>query len=295
MGFFDRFFHPNTTNEPFVDSPMRDNWYQASSYWPSSFALITTVDAEGNTNIGPYQLTFPFEVIGGRSFIVCSRQNSNTETNIHQVKKCALNFVEFDKSWIKKIVRLGYPGQTTLEKMEDNPFTLIDSPTEGRAEDPLFPKILKEAFQVYECTLDSEQSIRDDGKTPEYMVLRIENTLLKKTWQENIENGTTRMPRMPIAYGFRDGHKFWFAEHKKPFWVPTPTDKGPKEESVLYEANRLEPDSVKFTRAACKQLTGVPKPFIKTVLKGIIKQAKADGVALVDEDYVKKINDERNS
>ncbi|MDG2154854.1 MAG: hypothetical protein P8M26_02805, partial [Gammaproteobacteria bacterium] len=65
--------------------------------------------------------------------------------------------------------------------------------------------------------------------------------------------------------------------------------------SVLYEANRLEPDSVQFTRAACKQLTGVPKPFIKTVLKGIIKQAKADGVALVDEDYVKKINDERNS
>ena len=180
MGFFDRFFHPNTTNEPFVDSPMRDNWYQASSYWPSSFALITTVDEEGNTNIGPYQLTFPFEVIGGRSFIVCSRQGSNTETNIHKVKKCALNFVEFDKSWIKKIVRLGYPGQTTLEKMEDNPFTLIDSPTEGRAQDPLFPKILKEAFQVYECTFDSEQSIRDDGKTPEYMVLRIDNILLKK-------------------------------------------------------------------------------------------------------------------
>ena len=141
---------------------------------------------------------------------------------------------------------------------------------------------------------DSEQPIRDDGKSPEYMVLRIENILLKETWQKNIENGSSRMPHMPIAFGFRDGHKFWFAEHKKPFWVPTPTDLGPKEESILYEANRIDADNVTFTREACKELTGVPKPFIKTVLKGIIKTAKADGITLVDVDYVKKINDERN-
>ena len=67
MGLLDIFRgHPNTINESFVESPMRDNWYQASSYFPSPFALITTVSETGETNIGPYQLTFPFEVIGGR-------------------------------------------------------------------------------------------------------------------------------------------------------------------------------------------------------------------------------------
>ncbi len=294
MGFFERFFHPSTVNENFVDSPLRDNWYQASSYWPSSFALITTVSESGETNIGPYQLSFPFEVIGGRSFLVCSRQGSNTDQHIKRTGKCAMNFVEFDRKNLKTIVDLGYPGQTTEEKMQDNPYTLINSPTAGReADGKTYPHILKEAFQVYECTWDSEQPIRDDGKTPEYFVLRIENILLKETWARNLEEGTKRMPNMPITFGFRDGQKFWFTEIKKPFWFPTPTDKGPKEESVLYEANRLDPD-VQFTRGAAKQLTGVPKPFIKTVLKGIIKRAKADGVTEIDRDYVVKINEERN-
>ena len=43
-----------------------------------------------------------------------------------------------------------------------------------------------------------------------------------------------------------------------------------------------------------KQLTGVPKPFIKTVLKGIVKQAKADGVTEIDKAYVEKLNSDRN-
>ena len=173
MGLLDIFRrHPNTVNEPFVDSPMRDNWYQASSYFPSPFALITTVSEDGETNIGPYQLTFPFEVIKGRSFMLCSRQNSNTDHNLKRTKKCSLNYIEFDKRNIKKIVNMGYPGQTTEEKMKDNPYTLIDSPTEGRAADgKIYPHILKEAFQVYECTVDVAQPTRDDGNTPEYFVL----------------------------------------------------------------------------------------------------------------------------
>jgi len=296
MGLLDIFRrHPNTINEKFVESPMRDNWYQASSFYPSPFALITTVDEEGKTNIGPYQLTFPFEVIKGRSFMLCSRQNSNTDRHLKRAKVCALNFVEFDKAKLKKIVGLGYPGQTTEEKMLDSPYTLIDSPTPGReADGDRFPKIIKEAFQAYECVVDVEQPIRADGDTPEYFVLKIEKILMKETWQRNIANGITQLPNMPIAYGFRDGSKFWFAELKKPFWFPNPTDKGSKEESILYEANRLDPETVQFIREACKQLTGVPKPFIKTVLKGIIKRANQDGVALVDIDYVKKINAERD-
>ena len=274
---------------------MRDNWYQASSYYPSPFALITTVDESGATNIGPYQLTFPFEVIKGRSFMLCSRQNSNTDRYLKRTGVCALNYVEFDKRKLENIVSLGYPGQTTEEKMRDNPYTLIDSPTPGReADGKRFPKIIKEAFQVYECAVDVAQPIRDDGNTPEYFVLRIERILMKETWQKNLADGATVLPNMPLAYGFRDGAKFWFAEHRKPFWFPIPTDKGPKEENVLYEANRLDPDNVQFTRAACKQLTGIPRPFLKTALKGIIKRAKDDGVQLIDEDYIRKLNAERD-
>jgi hypothetical protein len=297
MGLLDIFRgHPNTINEKFVESPMRDNWYQASSYYPSPFALITTVDENGKTNIGPYQLTFPFEVIKGRSFMLCSRKDSNTDQHLQRTKVAALNFVEFDKGNLKKIVDMGYPGQTTEEKMQDNPYTLVDSPTPGRESDgDRFPQIIKEAFQVYEVAVDSEQPIRNDGNTPSYFVLRIEKILMKETWQKNLADGVTQLPNIPLAYGFRDGARFWFAEHKKPFFFPTPTNKGPKEESILYEANRLDPESVQFTRDACKQLTGVPRPFIKTALKGIIKRAKEDGVALVDEDYVKKINAERNA
>ena len=272
---------------------MRDNWYQASSYWPSSFSLITTVSEDGSTNIGPYQLTLPLEVIKERSFLVCSRKGSNTETNLHRNPKCALNFIEFNRKQLGKIVGLGYPGQTTEEKMADSPFTLIESPTPGRGSADGCPLIIKEAFQVHEAHWDESFRIKDDGKTPEYLVLRIENILLKETWAKNIENGTRRMPNMPITFGFRDGEKFWFAERKNAFWFPTPTDKGPKEESVLYEANRIDPE-VRFTREACKQLTGVPKPFIKTVLKGIIKQARERGVTEIDREFVEMLNKERD-
>ena len=41
----------------------------------------------------------------------------------------------------------------------------------------------------------------------------------------------------------------------------------------MYIANRLD-EEVTFTENACKQLTGIPKVFVKTALKGIIKEAK---------------------
>jgi hypothetical protein len=61
----------------------------------------------------------------------------------------------------------------------------------------------------------------------------------------------------------------------------------------MYEANRIDPD-VSFTRDACRQLTGVPKPFIKTVLKGIIKQAKERGITEIDSEFVLKLQKERD-
>ena len=86
---------------------MRDNWYQRCSYLGSTFALITSVSEDGQTNIGPYQLSFPFEVNTGRSWMVISRNTSNTATNVHRTHKCALNFIEYDEEQIKTILKFG--------------------------------------------------------------------------------------------------------------------------------------------------------------------------------------------
>ena len=86
----------SSSADNFVSSPMRDNWYQRCSYLGSTFALITSVSEDGQTNIGPYQLSFPFEVNTGRSWMVISRSTSNTATNVHRTHKCALNFIEYD-------------------------------------------------------------------------------------------------------------------------------------------------------------------------------------------------------
>ena len=50
---------------------------------------------------------------------------------------------------------------------------------------------------------------------------------------------------------------------------------------------------MQFTREACKKLTGIPRPFVKTALKGIIKRALEEGVSEVDEAFVEKLNKER--
>jgi flavin reductase (DIM6/NTAB) family NADH-FMN oxidoreductase RutF len=269
---------------------MRDNWYQASSYWPSSFALVTTVDESGVTNVAPYQLTMPFDVIGGRALLLISRPDSNTAHNLRRTGIASLNYVECTRSELKRIVTLGYPGQSAQDKVADNPFTLVPSPTPERAPDAeRFPPILDEAFQVYECVVDPSQQLGTEGQPPAYFVLRIERILLRQRWAHNIETGAKRMPRMPITFGFRGGEDFWFAQVRRPFRLKTPRDRGPKEEAILYEANRIDPD-VQFTREACQRLTGIPKPFVKSALRSMVAQAKDKGVGLIDVDFVEEVN-----
>lgn len=281
-------------NAGFVASPMRDNWYQASSYYVSSFALITTVAEDGRTTIGPYQLSFPFEVIERRSWMVVSRPGSNTDRNVKRTHKCALNFIEYDKAQIETVLKFGYPGQTPEEKMAYNCFELIDSPTPGRESSDIYPQIIKDAYQVYECTLDVERIeqnpiLRDSVSS--HLLLNIDNILLKERWKDNLEGGGTTMPEAALTYGFRGATKFWFGEVQEPYALPIP-DLGPKHEVVMYEANRLD-DEVRFTEDACKQLTGIPRAFLVNALQGIVAVAKKRGVTKVDLEFVKALNAER--
>lgn len=278
----------------FVSSPMRDNWYQRCSYLGSTFALITSVDEAGQTNIGPYQLSFPFEVNTRRSWMVISRSTSNTAANVKRNLKCALNFIEYDKDQIETVLKFGFPGQTTAEKMAYNTFTLIDSPTPGREPDNRHPQIIAEAYQVYECTLDVERInenpiLRDSPSA--HLLLNIDNILVADEWLGPLDGSEDKMPNIAMTYGFRGGNTFWFGEPKSAYKLPIP-DMGANHELVHYEANRLD-DEVRFTMEACKQLTGIPNNFVRTVLEGIVKQAKARGVVKVDEDFVLALNKER--
>jgi flavin reductase (DIM6/NTAB) family NADH-FMN oxidoreductase RutF len=273
---------------------MRDNWYQRSSYLGSTFALITSVDEAGQTNIGPYQLSFPFEVNTGRSWMVISRSTSNTATNVQRRLKCALNFIEYDKEQIETVLKFGFPGQTTAEKMAYNTFTLIDSPTPGREPDERHPQIIAEAYQVYECTLDVERInenpiLRDSPSA--HLLLNIDNILIAEEWVGPLDGSEDKMPHIAMTYGFRGGNTFWFGEPQTAYKLPIP-DMGANHDLVHYEANRLD-DEVRFTMEACKQLSGIPNNFVRTVLEGIVKQAKARDVTLVDEEFVLALNKER--
>jgi len=284
----------NTASDPFISSPLRDNWYQASSFYGSSFALITSVNEAGVTSIGPYQLSFPFEVIKRRSWMVVARPSSNTVANVRRTTRCALNFVEYDRERIETILKFGYPGQAPEEKMAYNCFTLMDSPTAGRT-GPGFPQIIAEAYQVFECTLDvartSENPILRDSASA-HLLLNIDNILLKQSWQPALDGSGDRMPRIPLTYGFRGASTFWFGETQPAYKLPIP-DLGARHEVVHYEANRLD-DSVRFTLEASKQLSGIPRAFLRQVLEGIVRQAKARGVTEVDEAFVVALNKERS-
>jgi flavin reductase (DIM6/NTAB) family NADH-FMN oxidoreductase RutF len=308
MSFFDffsladRLRRPrNVRGESFVRLHPKDNFYQSVGFFPMPFAMITTVNEKGVTSIGPHSLTFPFDLIEEPSWMLVSRAGSNTSTNLRNGSKAALHFVEFKKSWLKPIVELGYPGLEPEEKMKDIPFEMVDSPTEAYANDPKFPQLMNDAFQVYECEVDGEFKYEPYRETDpvgceNFWSLKIKNVLLKESFEKKLVE-QKKFPSMPISYGFRHNDKerrFFFTSHNKPFPVAIPTPKGLEYQSIYYQANKIDP-AVRFSEDACKLLVEIPKAFMGMALKGIVKEAKAQGVTMVDEEFTKAFNERRKA
>ena len=275
----------------------KDNFYQTSSFIPMSFGLVTTVYENGETGIGPHALLYPFGIVKPHSMLLISRGTSGTASNIRRTGKCALNYIEFDRDVLQGVSNLGYPGRALEDKQHDNPFTMVDSPSADKADDPDFPEIIGEAFQVFECTWDDSVNLDqllgvEEAEQGDHFVLRIDNILIRDDLVDAIEDGD-KFPNMPIFYGFRANGEFWFAEHNEPFAVPLPQVKGTDRQGVFYLANRLD-ENVRFTDEACEALTGIPRPFLKEVLKGIIDVAIEKGATEVDEALLEEINKERN-
>ena len=161
----------------FKDLRIVDNFYQTSAFYPMPTILISTLAEDGSTSIGSYSLCFPY-YIAGKSYyamILECRNSSNTAQNILRTGKCALNFITDERKYFKEAVRLGFPGETSKEKMAKCKFTL----EKGLAGKDLEkrPLVVQEAFQVFECTwddtlenayLDKERIGQLEGVEPPY-------------------------------------------------------------------------------------------------------------------------------
>lgn len=291
-----------------------DNFYQTSSFFPMPTTEIGTLSESGITNLGSYSLCFPYYIAGKGYYamVLCCRNSSNTAKNILRTGKCSINFITDSKKHFKEAVRLGYPGETSEEKMKDCAFTLIDGKRARENPDEKFPKVVKEAYQVFECTWVKElDNAQDDKVQEEYLppyhdfngitsefgahfILKIDNILMKDKYYSAIIDGVkaSDFPRVPVDYGYRDSKNFWYTRFTRPIAMPIQA-KGISLDTVKYAASRID-DKVKFTDDACQKLVKVPRPFLNTVLKGCVAWAKENNVQLISEKEMNIINDKRN-
>ncbi len=296
--------------EKFKDLRIVDNFYQTSSFFPMPTILISTVSESGQTNVGAYSLCFPYYIAGKDyySMLLECRNSSNTAQNILRTKKATLNFITDDRKFFKEAVRLGFPGDTTEEKMKNCLFTLVDS---ENGEDR--PQIIEESYQVFECTWDDslEDAYTDkpgnlEGYEPPYknfngitskfgahFILKIDKILMKEKYYNSIINGVNRnnFPSVPVDYGYRDSTNFWYSKFKKPIAEKIPEKEGDVK-SVMYAADRID-NEIKFTEAACAKLVKIPRVFLKAALTQMVNIAREEGIKLIDEAALEVINDKR--
>lgn len=298
----------------FKDLRIVDNFYQTSAFFPMPTILISTIDDEGKTTLGAYSLCFPYYIAGKDYYamILECRNSSNTAQNILKRGVCTLNFLEDNKKDFFETVKLGFPGETSKEKMKNCPFELEKGQASGNR-----PLVIKKAYQVFECSWDDqlEDAYLDkvkvnkldgidgpyrnfNGVTSKFgchFILKIDKILMKEKYYNAIINGVKacNFPNVPVDYGYRDSTYFWYTKFKRPIKAPIPAGKEADIESVKYAANRID-DKIKFTDEACLKLVKVPRVFLKLVLQGCVNYAKENNITLIDGATMDKINDKRN-
>jgi flavin reductase (DIM6/NTAB) family NADH-FMN oxidoreductase RutF len=302
-------------NNSFSDLRIVDNFYQTSGFFPMPTTLISSLCEDGLTTLGAYSLIFPYYIAGKEYYamVLQCRNNSNTASNLFKNGKCAINFIPDTRKYFKEAVRLGYPGDTPQEKMATCSFTMQDGLCVSEDPQTLRPKVIAEAFQVYECTwmkeLDGAQHdlwhegysgpYRDfNGITSEtgaHFILRIDKILIKEKYKRSIINGTKKngFPRVPVDYGYRDNTRFWYTAFRRPRSTPIPKGKGLDISVVMYSADRID-DKIKFTQEACETIVKVPRIFLNRVLLACVNWAKDNNVTLITAEHMKIINNKRS-
>lgn len=298
----------------------KDNFYQSSLFFPMPVVMVSTLSEEGKTTIGPYSLLAPYYIAGKGyyAFILECRNASNTAQNIIRNGKCALNFFPDDKKYFQQAVMMGWPGDKPDEKMSRNKaFTFEKGLCAELDGDQNRPEVIKECFQVVECTwmkeldgADKDPLLKEgedhyegfpyhdfNGITSPYgahFILRVDRILMKEKPYNTIVNGVSShgFPRVPVDYGYRDSKYFWCSKFKKPYKVLLP-QRQTTLSSVRYAADRLQSD-VTFTDDALMKIVNVPRVFLSTVLKGCIKWANENGVKVITAKEMEIIADKRS-
>lgn len=101
-----------------------DNFYQTSAFFPMPTVLISTLADDKSTSLGAYSLCFPYYIAGKDYYAMLleCRNSSNTAQNLLKRGVCAINFLEDGKGDFSETVRLGFPGETSAEKMANCKF-----------------------------------------------------------------------------------------------------------------------------------------------------------------------------
>jgi len=272
-----------------------DNFYQTSAFFPMPVVLVGTVAESGATNLGPYSLCFPYTVAGERcQMVLGSRDNSNTAVNLRRTGLCTLNFIPDKRRYMRNCVMLGYPGETTEEKMRHSVFTLLPSQREPQERRPgaAYPELVAEAVQVFECSLDSFAV--DETTHAMRSILNIDKVLLKERWRRVLLEGRRRFPNLPVDYGFRNNAHFWFARHRPPYREPIPKSKAVTVDSVLWAITRGGfAEELEWRPEAAARLVAVPRVFLGLVLKGVAEEARKAGVRTVTAEFLDSVRDKR--
>jgi len=286
------------TKDSFEDIRILNNFYQTSSFYPMPVVLVSTVAESGQTNLGPYSLCFPHRIAGEnrRAMKLIARADSNTATNIRRTGLCAINFIPDDKKYMENCVMLGFPGETTEEKMKNSIFTLVPSKRaqEEQNTGKKYPEIVAEAFQVFECSVCPDIPIEIDEETNEcHMILNVERILLKSRYKKTLLEGSNDFPRVPVDFGFRNNAYFWFMKSSRPYKVGIPEAKKVKASSVKFAAERCDPDFL-WTDEACERLVKVPRIFLTKVIREVNAQAQKAGIKTITAEFLDKIRDKRS-
>jgi len=223
--------------------------------------------------------------------MLISRSDSNTAVNIRRSKFAALNFITSRKDYLANAVRLGYPGQTTEEKLKDSIFTLLPSMRDNKENEAKYPEIIKEAVEVMECTWEDDNSVFSYKESPDesHFLLNIDNIFMKESWQKALVQGNGRFPSLPIDYGYRDSKYFWFALHGRPYKEPIPSDKSIDVNTIIYQVQRM-PYDLKWEDKAYEKLVKIPRIFLKRVLEAISKRALEEGVKIITPELLDEYN-----
>ncbi|MGY5855988.1 MAG: hypothetical protein RTS72_05260, partial [Candidatus Thorarchaeota archaeon] len=186
----------------FEDVRLLDNFYQSSAFYPMPVVLISTLSEEGQTNLGPYSLCFPHIIAERYAMMLITREDSNTAENIRRTGVCAINFIPDDKKFMENTVQLGWPGDTTEEKMKRSIFNLLPSMRSDNGNGGNYPEIVKESIQIFECTWDQSAEVIEAPGASNF-VLDVNHIFMKKKYKEAIVRGMDdkSFPNLPIDWG----------------------------------------------------------------------------------------------